>query len=531
MNHPASYSFVQHITSFFWERGKVGLICCLFFTCMPVTAQDEDLPGKMVYLPKMKGTTYEMLNMISEKTGYLFMYDSKVINSNRNVKIPEGTYTLKDAIAQATADKAIRTRVIDSHILLYKEEITPLPQSKSAPLPPDQSYTALEGIVRDKDTNEPVAYCSVSITEAGTGTVTNQNGQFLLKLPGSLQNAYIKFSHIGYETQHLPAQLFSDNKTDVYLNTRLIPIEAVIIRLVNPMKLVKDMLDNRQQNYTNEPYYLTSFYREGVNHKRGFTNLTEAVFRVYKPGYSSAQSEQVKMIKMRSISNKQETDTVAMKMKAGVNACLMLDIIKNIPDFLMLNDENMYNYTKIAMAVTGDRLAHVVAFEQKPGIRGPLYKGELYIDESNYALLYAHFHIHPDYIQQAHSMFVVKKSRNLEITPMEAVYSVSYQQWNGKYYVNHSRGDLTFKVKKKKRFLAGTSTSHTWFEMATCHIDTLNVKRFPTRESQPTQNIFSETNYVYDESFWGDFNIIMPEEKLSDAISRISSKIEESIEK
>jgi hypothetical protein len=36
-----------------------------------------------------------------------------------------------------------------------------------------------------------------------------------------------------------------------------------------------------------------------------------------------------------------------------------------------------------------------------------------------------------------------------------------------------------------------------------------------------------DANYVYDESFWGNYNIITPEEKLNEALARINSKIEE----
>ena len=505
---------------------------CLLFACLPLRAQNDDVPDRIVQLPKSKGTTYEILNTISDLSGYLFMYDSKMINSNRTVKIPAGAYSLKEAIILATGDSKIQTKVFGVHILLYKkaEDNATTKTDPALPLPsPAPAYTMLEGTVKERESGEPIAYCAVGVVETGMGTVTNQNGQFLLKVPDSLQNTYIRFSHIGYEAQLIPTVLLAESKADIYLDTRYIPLEAVIIRLVNPQKLIKDMLDARTRNYANAPHYLTTFYREGIDRKRGFANLTEAVFRVFKTGYGGTQPDQVKMLKMRTITNLQNADTVAMRMKAGVNACLMLDIIKNIPDFLTLNDENMYHYTKIAMAVTNERLAHVVTFEQKTGIRGPLYKGELYIDEENFALLHARFQINPDYIRQAQSMFVVKRSKNVEITPQEATYSVSYQQWNGKYYVNHTRGDLTFKVRTKK-FLAGTSTVHTWFEMATCHIDTLNVKRFTVRESQPTHNILSETNYTYDASFWEDFNTILPEEKLSDAISRISPKIEEIIE-
>ncbi len=501
-------------------------IWCWSFICLPIRAQSDDLPNIMIQMPKSKGTTYVMLNRISELSGYLFMYDSEVVNSNRRVKIPAGTYTLEEAIVQATGT-TVRMKVIDRHILLYQADI--VEPSQSVSIPSVTGYLMLEGIVKDKESGEPIPYCTVGVLETGIGTVTNQNGQFLFKIPDSLRHVYIHFSHIGYEAQRLPALLLSESKADIYLKTRIVPLEAVIIHLANPQKIIKDMLTERSKNYISEPYYLTTFYREGVNHKKGFTNLTEAIFQVYKPGYGHGQSEQVKLIKMRSITNNQNIDTVVMKMKAGINASLMLDVIEHVPEFLVLSNESIYHYTKIGMAVTEDRLAHVIAFEQKAGISEPLYKGELYIDESNHALLGMNMQIHPDYIKDAQSMLVVKKARNMDIIPQEATYSATYQPWNGKYYIKHVRGDLYFKIKKKKRLLFGTTNVHTYFEMVTCAIDTLHVKRFPAQKSQTAHNIFSETNYTYDEAFWDGFNIIMPEEKLSDAISRISSKIEESV--
>ena len=96
----------------------------------------------------------------------------------------------------------------------------------------------------------------------------------------------------------------------------------------------------------------------------------------------------------------------------------------------------------------------------------------------------------------------------------------------GTYYINHIRGDLHFKIKKRRQ-LFNTNILHTWFEMVTCKIDTANVNRFSRIESLPTRTVFSDTHFNYDEGFWGDFNVILPEDKLNEAISRITSKIEE----
>ena len=173
-----------------------------------------------------------------------------------------------------------------------------------------------------------------------------------------------------------------------------------------------------------------------------------------------------------------------------------------------------------------DRLANVISFEQRKSINEPLYRGQIYIDMENNALLRVDFEVNPQYIEQAAGMFVERKSRNLRITPQKVAYTVSYKQWNGTYYINHIRGDLHFKIKKRRQ-LFNTNILHTWFEMVTCKIDTANVNRFSRIESFPTRTVFSDTHFNYDEGFWGDFNVILPEDKLNEAISRITSKIEE----
>ena len=73
----------------------------------------------------------------------------------------------------------------------------------------------------------------------------------------------------------------------------------------------------------------------------------------------------------------------------------------------------------------------------------------------------------------------------------------------------------------------GSSPLHVWFEMVTCKTDTFNVSRFGRKETLSTRTVFSETKFNYDEGFWGNFNVIPPEEKLNEAIGKISSKIEE----
>lgn len=505
--------------------GLLLLLACASLYGQEEHTRKEDLFTQKIRFTASKTTVYEMLGHITEQTGYLFVYDSNAIDSEKKVAVPKGVYPLREAILRATGEKDLRLKLIGHHILLTRPTLSSAP----AVQPPDTTsapaYLIAEGTVRDKQTGTPLPYSTIGIDNAGIGTVANRNGRFLLKLPDSLRHSTVFISHLGYEPQQIGTELLIGQSADFYLETRMIPLQEVIVRLVNPVGILTEMLENRENNYRGAPVYLTSFYREGIEKGKGILSLTEAVFRIYKTGYGSRQPDQVKLLKMRKINNEQARDTLVMKMQAGIQASLLLDLVKNTPDFLTFDYSNLYNYSKIDMSVVDSHLAHVIAFEQKKGVNAALYKGELYIDAENAALLSARFEINPAFIKKAEDNFVIRKSKDIKITPRQAVYSVSYKPWNGKYYISHIRGDLQFKVKRKKQLFY--SPVRTWFEMATCKIDTAQVRRFPYKERLPVNQIFSETRFRYDKNFWEDFNTIIPEKHLSEALSKITSRIEE----
>lgn len=499
----------------------------LLVALIPMNAQNGNVLGQVIRLPKSKGNIYQLLGLVTERSGYLFIYDSKIIDNEQTTSIKGGDYTIQEAIYAITGNKNLAIRAIENHLLLYMPESLSAPKSVSVTPDSIQTYFSIEGSLQDQYTHEPIAFGSVGIGEAAIGTITNQNGEFRLKLPDSLRLSKVRFSHIGYLPQEIDSRELIDKHTVLSLEPKVISIQEVIVRLANPKRLLQEMLDKRRSNYSQHPIYLTTFYREGVERKKGLVGLTEAVFKVYKASYhNNALADQVKLLKMRRISNEQEKDTLITKMKSGIYSCLVLDLMKQLPEFLDPSPDSPYTYAHTDITVVDDRLANVISFEQRKSVNEPLYRGQIYIDTENNALLRVDFEVNPQYIEQAAGMFVERKSRNLRITPQKVAYTVSYKQWNGTYYINHIRGDLHFKIKKRRQ-LFNTNILHTWFEMVTCKIDTANVNRFSRIESLPTRTVFSDTHFNYDEGFWGDFNVILPEDKLNEAISRITSKIEE----
>lgn len=504
------------------------LIGLLLAVAVPLQADDNDILDRLIHLSKNKETIYHLLGEVSEQSGYLFIYDSKIINNEQVVKIPGGKYTVREAIYLITGNKELGLRVIGNHILI-SPPVETTPVEVKPVLPDSVRYFTLEGLLRDKYTNEPIPFATVGIREEAIGSITNQEGEFRLRLPDSLRQSQITFSHLGYQTFEMSTSLLAEHYTMLTLEPKVISLQEVVVRIVNPLRLLREMQDKKEENYSQKPVYMTSFYREGIERKNKFVSLTEGIFKIYKTAYTNRPgTDQLKLLKMRRISSNQDKDTVIAKMKSGLNASIMLDIMKDMPDFLMPESEINYPYVFAHSDITviDNRMANVISFEQRDFITSPLYKGNLYIDAENSALLRAEFEMHPKYVKDAAGMLVEKKSRNLKITPQKVIYTVTYKPWNGTYYINHVRGDLHFKIKRKKQ-LFGSTPLHVWFEMVICKTDTVNVNRFTRKETLSTRTVFSETKFGYDESFWGNFNVIPPEEKLNEAIGKISSKIEE----
>lgn len=392
-------------------------------------------------------------------------------------------------------------------------------------------YFTVTGGVRNKDDRKKLENVNVSVPGTNIGTVTNSDGIFSLKIKDAEIVRGLEVSHIGYLNTQISLK---ENKDLSTLTVWMIPAPNLLNEIVilgnNPCGIVEEAIRKISVNYSPNENMLTTFYREGVQLKNKFQNLTEAVFKVYKsPLDESGGVDQVKLLKMSRMDNRESTDSLIAKIRAGIQACLQLDIMKDLPDFLSVDaEDNPYTYTSGGITSIDDRCINVVSFEQKQGVKEPLYCGELYIDSENGALLQARIEMQPRYIKKTTRIFVVRQAPSVNLTAQKVVYTISYKLWRGTYYIHHIRGDLFFKM-KKKRTLFSSPTLHTWFEMVTCKVDRDNVARFSRTERVPIHTVLADIDFKYDESFWEEFNTIPLEEELSEIIEKVTLKIEKTV--
>ena len=94
-------------------------------------------------------------------------------------------------------------------------------------------FKTYDGILKDIENNQPLAYVNIGIVDKNTGTVSDINGKFELNLDDKFDNEILRISMIGYITQILKVKDFKENiiKNNIfYLEKSVASLKEVVIK-------------------------------------------------------------------------------------------------------------------------------------------------------------------------------------------------------------------------------------------------------------------------------------------------------------
>jgi hypothetical protein len=471
--------------------------------------------------------TGDALDIITRRTGFNFTYDSRLINTDSKTNLSFSKVRLEVILDSIVKTDSLVYTIIDKYIIISKA-VTPQHINADTVVPDQVFY--ISGIITDAESKEPLPFATVSIKNKGKGMVSNANGVFGLKIEREFLTDTISVSYLGFLRREIPVEQAVGNNFNISLVREFISIPEIIIRTHVPQEIIRKSVNAISKNYGNTPAMLTGFYREGVMKKDELQVYSEAILHIYKSSYSgSLLNDQIKILRSRKIENTSINDTLAIRLKAGLNTSMELDGIRNNFDFMLAENFQDYSYRMTDIVTTDDYAAYVIDFEQRENIDLPLFMGTMYISTHDYALLHADFELNPKYIQKMKDSFVSSSSRGIETWPVTVKYSVSYRKLNGRYFLNHVRGNLVFLSKRRKKLF--NSQFNVFFELAISGIKTETVTRFEREELAPVHSVFSKTITSYDYLFWGDQDFLKPEENLLQALKNMKVNLLEFSEK
>ncbi len=391
----------------------------------------------------------------------------------------------------------------------------------------DSDFTPYKGEIVDEETGKPLVFATITLEGNNISTVSNTEGEFLLKVPQDNRDGTILVSFLGYQTRRIPLLQLTEAHNRIPLKISVTELPEVNLSIPrDPRVLVKETLRRKGENYFDDPTLMTAFYRETIKKRRRNVSLSEAVVNIYKAPYTSARQDVVTIYKARKSTDYNKLDTLALKLQGGPFNTLFVDIMK-YPEYIFTEESlDKYRFTFDRSTRINDQLIYVINFKQRDEINEPLYMGKLYIDAEKKILTSAIFSLNITDKEEASRMFVRRKPWNASVYPTEVAYRVDYREKDGKWYYGYSNVLLEFKINWDKRLF--NSVYSLSCEMAVTDWQRYDEANRPkVRDRLRSSIILSDAAIGFaDPDFWGAYNIIEPEKSIESAIRKIQRQLE-----
>ena len=372
----------------------------------------------------------------------------------------------------------------------------------------EEPFITISGIVKDKQTKKRLGYVNLSVPGTSVGTITNEEGEFTIKVRNSLQARQVEVSHIGYLNDIIPVTGKNLSDYTVWLEPNTNSLAEVIIRADDPRIIVQEALRKVDDNYLTTGSMLTGFYRETAQKGKRYINISEAIIDIYKTSYKgrSVDRDRVQIYKGRKLLSQKASDTLAIKLLGGPNLSVYVDVVKN-PD-LLLSPEILpyYAFRMEESTMLNDRPHYVISFVPAVILPYALYEGKLFIDKERLSFSRAEFALNMDDQVKVTEAILRRKPFGLRFKPLEVSFLVTYKEQEGVTRLSYIRNEVRFKCDWKRKLF---STNYTVVSEMVVTDGREAQSGIPYRMSfKADQSLSDKVLDFADEHFWGAYNII-----------------------
>ena len=381
------------------------------------------------------------------------------------------------------------------------------------------------GKVIDKQSGNTLPFATIEALESHVATVTNIDGNFIIKLPRESEISQFKISYIGYGNKIISADEFKGKRAlTVQLVPKAVQLQEVTIRPEDALHVIMDALRKVGDNYSSEPMMMRGFYRETIVRNKNYVSISEAVVDIYKSAYDNYfQVDQVKIFRGRKSADVDKMDTILFKLQGGPSTTILLDVVRN--PYVLLTDkyEKVYDFRLSDVISINDKLHYVVSFKQKEYVDDPYYSGKFYVDMELLGISEVEFELNTENMEEASRMFIQRKPMGMTVEPEKAIYRAKYTMNNNKWFFSYARAEVKFKVKWDRKLF--NTTYSTMSEIAITDKSLESVERFTNKERFKRNDILDEKVFIFfDQDFWGSYNVIEPDQSIESAIRRLNRK-------
>ena len=387
------------------------------------------------------------------------------------------------------------------------------------------SIWTLSGKVTDAKTHKAMAH--VSVTVRSQGTVTNDDGEFTLKLSQEPAEG-VTFTCLGYTTKRLTASDWSQKrqKIEVRMTPGTVMLSEIIVQGADAREIVRKAIELIPDNYPRQPNLLRGFYRETVRKRSHFISISEGIVDVYKSGYQKpGWRDGVAILKGRRLLSQRPGDTLSVKLQGGPVLPVQFDVVKERD--LLFDEKELEHYAFRLATVDkiGERPQYVVEMKPQHVLDYALFTGRLYIDQATLSFTRVELSLDMSDTDKVTAMILRKKPIGLRFAPRELSVYIDYKTDDGVTRINYIRNVIRFRCDWKRKLFKSNFTV-TAEMVVTDRKEDEGIRPIKVRDTfNRRDNFYDKVIYFNDPHFWGRENIIEPTEDLLEGIEKIKKRL------
>jgi len=445
-------------------------------------------------------TVEHILEKIVNDNDLFFSYNPDVLPIEKH-SVQLLNVTLGDLLRKLLRDDQYKIEIIDNQVIITLK---------------DTSSIKLSGMIVEGKNDEPIPYASLTIAGESIGTMTNMDGRFDFIIPWRFRDKVISIRCMGFQTLDLKQSQFKEN-LKIKLEPSTIHLREIKVKPVDVSDVLRNFRNNISKNYELSTQLMITFYRETIKRDDQYIGVWEAIMEMMKSPYTSINSDKVRFLKGRKSDFGKTFKDISLKIQGGPWYITSLDIVRNPETFLDPQFENIYRYRFEQPEMYNGRVTWVIKFSRKEDVDFPCYYGKILIDADSYALVNAEFGLDKKSLKMNGDTFIKKESHGFTTRPEGAEYSVNYRMVEGRWQFYSARTDVIFKVKQNKESFKTEYRSVSDI-LVTQQYTFPRKARFGPEGLFRADDIFSDIIGPYDPEFWGNYNVIKPDDDLSKAL-------------
>ncbi len=358
-----------------------------------------------------------------------------------------------------------------------------------------------------------------------TGAITNEDGRFILLVPGRLDS--LKCSHLGYASRIVSGEEWEKDSLRIELTPIAYDLEAISVKPRDAHRLVKEAIAALPRHFPGEPLAARGFYRETIRDGSDYLSIAEAVFgmRLFP---ASKEKDQLQLSLLQGRASEDVKASLLFEdfhPAGGPHHVAGLDLRRGRPTFLQANYLEKYEYHFEKRSRYDGREVYVIAFDQRVGVEEALSRGRLFIEVENKAVLRYESGFSPR--GQAYRQHLSGKDKlfakllNIDFVQKEGNLQVNFRRRGEHYYLHDAHHEWVVDYRQPKKAL--DLTFHLQIDLLLTEFDFKNVRPIPEGRRWQKQQLIINLPTAWNESFWGAHNHLSPSRRIQSVVRKMNA--------